>query len=231
MSEKKFPLGLPSFIAFLAERRFGFLFGSLLLTIGGGQLLAEIKMSWGIHSLIAINLLVLLSVVKDRGYLWAGLAFFALSLISWSLSTVSHLKFLAPGEQVGAVALLIMGTTACFRAAFASGRQVDKERIFASLSLYLMFGLIFALLFGLVDRLLPGSFQFPSTVPGDPGEKPLTQLIYFSYVTLATLGYGDIVPLTGPAKGLAILEAMIGQLYLVLVVARLVSLYGQSESP
>jgi hypothetical protein len=49
-------------------------------------------------------------------------------------------------------------------------------------------------------------------------------------VTLTTLGYGDIVPLSGPARGLAVLEAIIGQIYLALVIARLVSLYGQSDS-
>jgi voltage-gated potassium channel len=50
--------------------------------------------------------------------------------------------------------------------------------------------------------------------------------IYFSFVTLATLGYGDIVPASDVARGLAILEAVIGQFYLTVVVARLVSLYS-----
>ena len=51
--------------------------------------------------------------------------------------------------------------------------------------------------------------------------------VYFSFVTLATLGYGDIVPVSGIARGLAILEAVAGQLYLAVLVARLVSLYSQ----
>jgi hypothetical protein len=229
MPERKSLYPLSPLLAFLGEYRFTLLFGSLLLTVGGAEVLAELKMSWGINILILMNLLVLLSVSQGRGYLWAGLVLFTLSLFSWFLSDVLDLKSLAPGGQGGAVALLIMGTFACFKTAFRSGAGVDKERIFASLSLHLMFGLIFALIFALVDRLLPGSFQYPATLPHDPSDKPLTQLIYFSYVTLATLGYGDIVPLSGPARGLAILEAMIGQLYLVLVVARLVSLYGRSE--
>lgn len=219
-----------SLFAFLGENRFAFLFGSLLLTIGGGELLAEFKMSWGLNILIMVNLLVLLSVGQGRVYFWVGLTFFALSLISWCLSTVSDFRFLALGSQTIAAALLIMGTFFCFRIAFFGGRQVDKERIFASLSLYLMFGLIFALLYALVNKILPGSFHYPAFPTSDLGDKPLTQLMYFSYVTLATLGYGDMVPLSGPARGLAILEAMIGQLYLVLVVARLVSLYGKSET-
>jgi hypothetical protein len=230
MPERKSLYPLSPLLAFLGEYRFTLLFGSLLLTIGGAEVLAELKMSWGINILILINLLVLLSVSQGRGYLWAGLVLFTLSLFSWFLSAVFDLKSLAPGRQGGAVALLIMGTFACFKTAFRSGAGVDRERIFASLSLYLMLGLIFALLFVLIDMFLPGSFNYPAILlANDPSNKPLTLLMYFSYVTLATLGYGDIVPLSGPARGLAILEAMIGQLYLVLVVARLVSLYGRSE--
>jgi hypothetical protein len=221
---------LRSLLTFLGDNRFTFLSGSLLLTIGGGELLAELKMSWGINLLITLNLLVLLCVGRGRVYFWTGLALFALSLISWGLSDGSDFRLLALGSQTSAVALLIMGTLICFRAAFWGGRQVDRERISASISLYLMFGLIFTLLYASVDKILPGSFHTANTPANDLGEKPLTQLMYFSYVTLATLGYGDIVPISGPAKGLAILEAMLGQLYLVLVVARLVSLYGQSES-
>jgi hypothetical protein len=53
--------------------------------------------------------------------------------------------------------------------------------------------------------------------------------IYFSFVTLATLGYGDVVPASGPARALAMLEAVFGQLYLVVLVARLVSLYSRES--
>ena len=58
-----------------------------------------------------------------------------------------------------------------------------------------------------------------------PGQFSLANGIYFSFVTLATLGYGDVVPQTEIARGLAILEAVSGQLYLAVMVARLVSLY------
>lgn len=217
-----------SIFSFLEKNRFAFLFGSLLLTIGGSEVIAGINMSWGLNVLITLNLLVLLSVLNRKGYLWASVVLIALSLISWCLSAVYDKSFFIQAGQTSAVALLIIGTLSCFHDAFRSG-PVDKERIFASLSLYLMFGLIFALLFSLVDKFLPGSFKFPALIDGS-GDKPLSQLVYFSFITLATLGYGDIVPLSGPARGLAILEAVIGQIYMVLVVARLVSLYVKSES-
>jgi hypothetical protein len=56
---------------------------------------------------------------------------------------------------------------------------------------------------------------------------PLSRALYFSFVTIATLGYGDIVPKSEVAQGLAILEAVGGQMYLAVLVARLVSLYAR----
>ena len=53
--------------------------------------------------------------------------------------------------------------------------------------------------------------------------------IYYSFVTLTTLGYGDVVPRSEAVRGLAILEAVVGQLYLAVMIARLVSLYAVGE--
>ena len=219
---------LQSFLTFLGKNRFGLLFFSLLLTLGISMVLVELGLFRLQRLLILLNLLVMLSIVTGRWILRAGLALFALSLITTALSTVSEVKAFLPGSQISAVILLALGTLACFRALFSPG-PVDKERIFASLSLYLLFGLIFALIFTVIEELLPGSFHSSHTLSPDTGGRSFSNMFYFSFVTLATLGYGDIVPLSGPAKGLAILEAVIGQMYLVVVVARLVSLYGRSE--
>jgi hypothetical protein len=53
--------------------------------------------------------------------------------------------------------------------------------------------------------------------------------MYFSFVTIASLGYGDIVPLSAPARSVAVLEALSGQMYLAVLVARLVSLYSRGS--
>jgi hypothetical protein len=209
--------------------RFGLLFFSLLLTIGGSMLLAELGLLWIHRLLIQLNLLVLLSIVKGRWIFRASLLLFFLALLSAVISTVSGRETYVQSGQISTVVLLILGTYICFRAIFESGR-IDEERIFASLSLYLLFGVIFALIFAVIEEVMPGSFHYPDRVAPDTVSRPLFQLFYFSFVTLATLGYGDIVPISGPAKGMAILEAVIGQMYLVVVVARLVSLFGQSES-
>ena len=217
-----------SFLTFLGNYRFGLLFLSLLLTLGGSAILSELGVARVLNVLILLNLLMLLAIASGRWVLRVGLGLFTISLISWGLSTLMPSKVFLPGSQISAVILLILGTLACFRNAFGSG-PVDRERLASALSLYLLFGLIFALVFTVIAELLPGSFHFSAARSADSTIRPLADMIYFSYVTLATLGYGDIVPLSPSAKGLAILEAIVGQIYLVVVVARLVSLYGRSE--
>jgi Ion channel len=229
MNREPTPYFLQSVITSLNKNHFAILFFSLLLTLGGSTVLAELHLFWLQRLLILLNLLVLLSVITGRWVLRASLVLFILSLFSSLLSNVFEFKALVSGGEISTVVLLVLGTLACFRVLFETG-PIDKERLFASLSLYLLFGLIFAMIFAVIEEFLPGSFHYPDTLSPDTVTRPLSQLFYFSFVTLATLGYGDIVPVSGPAKGMAILEAVIGQMYLVVVVARLVTLYGKSES-
>jgi Ion channel len=97
---------------------------------------------------------------------------------------------------------------------------VDGERILAALDVYLLAGLAFAVGYWVLDQTWPASFGLASGRHLD-----LPGAIYFSFVTIATLGYGDIVPVSEAARGLAILEAVGGQMYLAVLVARLVTLY------
>ena len=72
----------------------------------------------------------------------------------------------------------------------------------------------------MVDFLVPGPFR-----TAQEGTQTSAPMIYFSFVTLTTLGYGDIVPLSPAARALAMVEALLGQLYLTVLVARLVGLH------
>jgi hypothetical protein len=213
----------------LGEHRFGLLFFSLLLTIGGSTLLSEFGLTWLHELFILLNLLMLLSIIQGKWSFRVSVSIYTLTLFSTVISFASKIEALMIVDQICSVLLIILGTFACFRSVFESGR-VDVERIFASLSLYLLFGVLFSLIFAVIEEYLPGSFHYPDSSLPDASARPIFQLFYFSFVTLATLGYGDIVPLSGPAKGMAVIEAVIGQMYLVVVVSRLVSLYGQSES-
>lgn len=126
-------------------------------------------------------------------------------------------------KYLDAIAWLIAGFTlsvAVARAVFAPGR-VTFHRVIGGVLLYLTIGMTFVALFGLLVILVPNPLSNSATLQGNFG---IGNLIYFSFVTLTTIGYGDIVPLHPYARGLANVEAIIGQLYPATLLARLVTL-------
>ncbi len=96
------------------------------------------------------------------------------------------------------------------------------DRIVGSVCVYVLIGLAWAKVYETLDDVAPGSFRFPADT-GWATPSPL-RYSYFSFVTLATLGYGDVTPVTVLAGTLAWMEAITGQLYLAITVARLVAL-------
>lgn len=107
--------------------------------------------------------------------------------------------------------------------------SVDMEVLCASISAYLMLGLMWAVAYWLVDQLTPGgAFSF-NTNSGPRSMNGFTGF-YFSFITLSTVGYGDITPVSRAARWLAAMEAMTGLLYVAVLIARLVSLYSTPKS-
>src|SRR6266496_2134688 len=107
--------------------------------------------------------------------------------------------------------------------------SVNTEVLCASISAYLMLGLMWTIAYWLVDQLTPGgAFSFntnagPRSINGFNG-------FYFSFITLSTVGFGDITPVSRMARWLAAMEAMTGLLYVAVLIARLVSLYSTPKS-
>ena len=107
--------------------------------------------------------------------------------------------------------------------------SVNTEVLCASISAYLMLGLMWTMAYWLVDQLTPGgAFSF-NTNAGTHSMSGFTGF-YFSFVTLSTVGYGDITPVSRIARWLAAMEAMTGLLYVAVLIARLVSLYSAPKS-
>jgi hypothetical protein len=104
---------------------------------------------------------------------------------------------------------------------YAPGR-ITSHRLQGAVVVYLNIAAIFASAYRLIWEFAPGAFAGPSAPTGGPSE--LAAALYFSFTTLTTTGYGDIVPLDPFARSLANLEAVIGQFYLAITVARLVTL-------
>ena len=100
------------------------------------------------------------------------------------------------------------------------------DRIFAAIVAYLLAGLGFAAIYGVVVALEPESFTLPPAADVHDRDHLEVHLIYFSFVTIATVGYGDITPRLPLAQMLAVLEAVSGQFYVAVVIAWLVSAYA-----
>lgn len=128
---------------------------------------------------------------------------------------------------------LLVGVYACYlaiflsllnalsRSVFQSGR-IDTNRILGAVCIYFLLGLIWALVYSIIEVCSPNSFNIPDYVALGVRQQMVCDMIYFSNVTLTTLGYGDILPLSNLTRTLANLEAMAGQLYIAIVIARMV---------
>ena len=107
--------------------------------------------------------------------------------------------------------------------------SVNVEVLCASISAYLMLGLMWTMAYWLVDQLTPGgAFSFNTNA----GTRSMNGFngFYFSFITLSTVGYGDITPVSKVARMLAAMEAMTGLFYVAILIARLVSLYSAPGS-
>jgi voltage-gated potassium channel len=102
-----------------------------------------------------------------------------------------------------------------------SQKEVTRDLIVGAAIVYLLMALAWAFIYGAVESLHPGSFSIPEI----QGITTSRHFLYYSFVTITTLGYGDITPVTSLARSLCILEAVIGQLYLVVQVAWLVGVH------
>jgi hypothetical protein len=153
-----------------------------------------------------------------RGFLIAG---FQLGFTLISLFTRGR-----PAVYVVAVALALISTivlilfaTYCVMRYVLRARIITSDQIYAGICMYVMLGFAFGGIFHLINILSPNSFAAAAPAAGQTPD-----LMYFSFVTLATLGYGDITPRSNFARGLSVLEALAGMVYIAVFMARLVSM-------
>jgi hypothetical protein len=103
-------------------------------------------------------------------------------------------------------------------------KTITRDVLCAAVALYLLLGAMFVPIYGLLETLVPGSFR-----DGSFPEAPIQwqQFVYFSYTTLTSSGYGDILPIAWWARSMANLEMIAGILFITIVMSRLVALYQE----
>lgn len=99
----------------------------------------------------------------------------------------------------------------------ANRRAVERETVLGAIAAYLLVGMFFAFVYRAIGILQPTPFF------GTSGDGDTAQVLFFSFVTLTTTGYGDLVPADNPGQTLAVLEAVLGQLFLVTAVAKIIT--------
>lgn len=205
-----------------ARRPYRILFVSLVVTLIVAPIAAQYQLrAWPIELLLIVNLGVAAvgyDTPRGRRRLLAVVMLIVLLQI---LGRWLHIEAASAGARLLGVSLAVFAAIAALRFAF-KGNRVDSERLTAALSAYLLVGHFFGIAYFQIEQFRPASFAIAG-VAAQPAQLDLQTGIYFSFVTLATLGYGDISPLTPTARGLAVTEAILGQLYLAVLVARLVS--------
>jgi hypothetical protein len=132
-----------------------------------------------------------------------------------SLALSGEDRLLVIPKFIGAVLLALVALVIVFR--ILRHPSVDVEMIYGALSVYLLIGMFFAFAYAIVGAFTP---FFTA-----PGNYTLQDYLYFSFVTLPTLGFGDLAPKGSLPRTFVVIEAILGQLYLVTIVALLVSNY------
>ncbi|MEW6585098.1 MAG: ion channel [Nitrospirota bacterium] len=104
------------------------------------------------------------------------------------------------------------------------GEEVTRDEILGAVSVYLLLGFIWASFYHIVFSLQPQAFLVSDTPVADNG-RARPDFVYFSFITLLTVGYGDFRPISGIARSLAMLEGIVGVLYIGVFITRLLTIY------
>ena len=154
------------------------------------------------------------------------------SLLDWAAPKTGNLSatmLLYISSDIASAVLLIICVALILRYVVTS-HEVTLDTIFGALVAYFMIAFAFSSLYQAVAVFEPNSFSIPGITGGVDSVSLKIKLNYFSFVTIATLGYGDIVPRLPASQSLAILEAVIGQFYMAGLIAWLVSAYARRGS-
>lgn len=208
---------------------FSYLLVALLIFIIGIPIASDLDLiSLRLSRVLGASSLLAVGIWSLRG---AGRLYSAGMLVAITGIILSVLSGARENDMLRVISLLAL-CVFLFLATFntirqvAVGNDISLNRIVGAICVYLLLGVIWSIAYSIVEFSQPGSFKGLTELLS-----PLwsTDWIYFSFVTITTLGYGDITPLTQTARSLSFAEAIVGQFYIAVLVAGLVSAYISSK--
>lgn len=206
------------------RKRFHLLLGALLGQLVVWPFLGDAT-AMVIQDLVFLAILLgALGAVRQSRPFPAALGLTGLCAASIVAKNFSAIGAIALASDILGAAVILLTSVEVARS-LATKRRVDLDTVLGGLCVYLFIGALWYILFSLVGRLDPDAFDFTIHGAHLAPETKGRQLFFFSYVTLLTTGYGDIVPLSPVAQVLSVLEGIVGQFYLVFFMARLVGLH------
>lgn len=204
---------------------FTWLLGALIFLLLGDAIFAQVDSRQG---QIVVNMILMITIViavwsvdrvEGRWLNWK----IGMSLVTIALmigDSVIESNALALYQMLAVFLFLCFTFYLCWQQVMFSG-MVDRNKIIGAVCIYILMGLIWAFLYLIVEQIFPGSFK--GLHPGR-WQGRLEELLYYSMVTLTTLGYGDITPAQPLSRVLAILEAITGVFYTTVLVASLIGM-------
>ena len=201
-----------------------YLLTSLLLVIAVRPFLVERVLGVGIIDIFLFITLIagaLITMADRRQVFVVGLlaAISGVARIAWRLNGSDLFLYIFLGVTLAFYAVVAF---ILVKALFRGADRITVDTIYCAVSVYLLLGILWAFAYAILEFTAPGSFAFG--VSQADLEPQFERFLGFSFTTLTTLGYGNIAPATPQADAISTLQAIVGQIYLAIVIARLVGL-------
>lgn len=213
----------PAATARAATRNLAILLGFIVLLQFGYPITLHGELWTGLYMLLYAGMIFYgILVVREEGQHSAVILTIGTVFVVFGVwyAFAQHSIAVTLGMLLSVAAFMLALMISLLRFIFRRSSATGLALVLAAVCVYLILGGFFAATFSTIEILAPGSFQDPQ-LPGQPVS--WQQMIYYSYVTMATLGYGEILPITPWARTLASFETVAGTLFLTIVIARLVS--------
>jgi VanZ family protein len=213
-------------LAQILEQRCFFLFLALLTLLVALPFLSEIP--YGHIILSIVNVIVLLTAVAAVGRSWLSFVIAVILVLPALVFRILALESSMPGYLTlswGFAAIFYLFILADLLHYVLRRDVMTADKLYGAVAAYILIAVLWAQLHGVTQYFHPGAYAFGGT----PKALDMAELIYFSFTTLATVGYGDITPALVHSRYLTVLEMVTGVMYVAILIARLTGVYPVVE--